>query len=930
MDENNRRQRFVSRRSQSSGSDPSPGPERTGQRDPGNGQRSGLLSRYGTGAPYPEDQDESERLPQTGAPSPRREPPRFSMPARDNRQRSRDQGAQEGHLNPIQAFGGQARRLGDNFRRAAMRNRKPKAGDWRASDFDPDTLEAWDRQDSAPFPLPEEDPYDSSYSSAYDRGGRDRPSYRGERYDPRDDAYDDTYDTPPSRRGKGRDTGRFARADVWERDEYEDAGWETGTWDTGWANDYQPDAGSDGWDDGGESGLWAPNRFRDRTGAGSRVAAEAMGTIAVLGSVGASLSRVARLRLLLRRRPAAAALLSFLLLGLLLTSTAPLLPLLRLGFDAADAYHRAQTLQTLFAGGSSSLLNVSKLQQAQAQLDGLSHDLFEINSLVSPLGAPLGALSPQLRDDRVLVRIGFDLAASANEGLQVARTILTPLQGSALATAGSSPGISAADLAQARTVLADATLRVQDAEAAYTQLDLAALPAQLGPGTKLGSYLHLLPLAPQVVAELSSLMNSAAALLGVGQPANYLVIALDRSELRPVGGFAGNYGILELDGGRQSSHHALSLSNVYQLDQQYFQSAIPMRANDCIGQGPQPPEYYWWWPVRNLGCQYGWGLRDAGLSPSFPIDAQTAMQIVEQTHPSVVPNNAPLQGVIAFTPVLIQQLMQVTGNITMSAPYTKVVVTPTNLEYLIHKYQLTDFTQGGDRKTFTHQLSQAMLDKIKTLHGGQLKTLFSVVEKALKSKDLELYFAAPQAELILQQLGLASDIHTGNGDGFYVVDTNDGGNKANAYVSEQQTDVVTLLPNGGALHHLSITVTYKRTGQVFSTTTDDYMDLQRTYLPGDASILGYSGFNYPYYNIVSGNHCVPPGTAVSTIITDCWDDNGIHSFVNPVTESDVPGRTMVMGQLSVECGLNQGMGYAGTTSIGAMPATNPSPNTADH
>ena len=418
-------------------------------------------------------------------------------------------------------------------------------------------------------------------------------------------------------------------------------------------------------------------------------------TLARMGSVGASLSRVARLRLLLRRRPAAAALLSFLLLGLLLTSTAPLLPLLRLGFDAADAYHRAQTLQTLFAGGSSSLLNVSKLQQAQAQLDGLSHDLFEINSLVSPLGAPLGALSPQLRDDRVLVRIGFDLAASANEGLQVARTILTPLQGSALATAGSSPGISAADLAQARTVLADATLRVQDAEAAYTQLDLAALPAQLGPGTKLGSYLHLLPLAPQVVAELSSLMNSAAALLGVGQPANYLVIALDRSELRPVGGFAGNYGILELDGGRQSSHHALSLSNVYQLDQQYFQSAIPMRANDCIGQGPQPPEYYWWWPYRNLGCQYGWGLRDAGLSPSFPIDAQTAMQIVEQTHPSVVPNNAPLQGVIAFTPVLIQQLMQVTGNITMSAPYTKVVVTPTNLEYLIHKYQLTDFTQGG-------------------------------------------------------------------------------------------------------------------------------------------------------------------------------------------------------------------------------------------
>ena len=464
---------------------------------------------------------------------------------------------------------------------------------------------------------------------------------------------------------------------------------ETGTWDDGWVANYQLDVGR---------AQRMPNTEDAFT-----LALDA--TLARMGSVGESLSRVARLRLLLRRRPAAAALLSFLLLGLLLTSTAPLLPLLRLGFDAADAYHRAQTLQALFAGGSSSLLNVSKLAEAQTQLDSLSHDLFEINSLVGPLGAPLGAVSPQLRDDRLLVRIGFDLSASADEGLQVARTLLTPLQGSALATTGSSPGISVADLTQARAVLADATVRVQDAEAAYTQLDPQALPAQLGPGTKLGSYLHLLPLAPQVVAELSSLMQGAAALLGVGQPANYLVIALDRSELRPVGGFAGNYGILELDGGRQSSSHPLALNNVYLLDQQYFQSAIPVHVNDCMDQGPQPPEYYWWWPYRNLGCQYGWGLRDAGLSPSFPIDAQTAMQIVAQTHPSVLPNGAPLQGVIAFTPVLIEQLMQVTGNITMPSQYNNVVVTPKNLEYLIHRYQLTVPTPGADRKEFTHLTS---------------------------------------------------------------------------------------------------------------------------------------------------------------------------------------------------------------------------------
>jgi len=704
---------------------------------------------------------------------------------------------------------------------------------------------------------------------------------------------------------------------------------EPGTWDTGWATDYQPSitdqiADTDNWAEQPGESLDTQARV---TVPEDTFTQALNSTLANLGSVGETLNRVARVRLLLRRRPAAAALLSFFLLGLLLTACAPLLPLLRLGFDTQDAYRRAESLQILFADGSSSLLNTAKLQQAQTQLDGLSHDLFEINSVVSTLGAPLALANPQLRDDRLLVRIGFDLSASADEGLQVAQTILTPLQGGALAAQGSGPGITQADLAQAQTVLADATLRVGDAETAYAQLDLQALPSQLRPGTKLGSYLHLLPLAPQVLAELSALMSSVPAMLGVGQPAYYLVMALDRSELRPVGGFAGNYGILELDGGRQSKTHPFSLSNVYDLDQEYFQSAIPVRINDCSGQGPQPPEYYWWWPYRNLDCQYGWGLRDAGLSPSFPTNAQAAMAIVQATPGQLPTPGAPLQGVIAFTPILIEQLMQVTGNITMPAQYgTNVVVTPTNLEYLIHQYQLVK-NQGPDRKQFTHDLSTAMLAKIKTMHSSQLKSIFSIVEKALKSKDLELYFANPQAELILQQLGLGADIRTGNGDGFYVVDTNDGGNKANAYVSEQQTDVVTLLPNGGALHHLQIAVTYNRMGEVYSSTSEDYYDMQRTYLPGDATILGYSGFNYPAYGGLGTYGSIPCSPVASTVVNDCGNDQGIHTFSNPVTTSDVPGRTMVMGAVTVNCGPNPSLVATNTPADSSACQTSPTSNT---
>jgi hypothetical protein len=222
-----------------------------------------------------------------------------------------------------------------------------------------------------------------------------------------------------------------------------------------------------------------------------------------------------------------------------------------------------------------------------------------------------------------------------------------------------------------------------------------------------------------------------------------------------------------------------------------------------------------------------------------------------------------------------------------------------------------------------------MLQKIKTLHGSQLKTVLDIAVAALKSKDLELYLADPRAELILQQLGLAADIRTGNGDGFYVVDTNDGGDKANSFVSEEQTDVVTLLPDGGALHHLKIAVTYNRQGLVFGGNINDYNDLQRTYLPGDATILGYSGFNPPKYSGV-GVPCgavSPRNVFVSTIATDCANDGGTHAFTDPTTSSDIPGRTMVMGALTVNCGPSADLLATNTAADSTACQNNPTPHT---
>ncbi|WIG58113.1 MAG: hypothetical protein OJF49_000858 [Ktedonobacterales bacterium] len=912
MDDGNQNDRAQDRRGAppraASGPRQNPAPRRPQPSDPNSArQGGGLLSRYagGEGGSSPENKqnDPGATRPPTSSGG------GADGSARGNSGNSGNSGnggngllsrARQGgpvRRNTLHAFTGQVRRLGDNLRKAAENIRAPRAGEWRASDFDRHELKAWDENDEAPFDVPDEPEF-----------GDERPRRSEPR--PRDGAARGGSSRAPRGSGAGGGGGggrgqppRRRAPDTWDDDEWNadfgtgtwDTGWatgsydassETGTWDSGWATGYEPSLG--GYDDEEE---WGGGR-RGRRGDGALE--DSLGTLAQLGAVHPRMGRLARTRLLLRKRPAAAAMLAFFLFGFILACCAPIVPILRLGYDATDALRRINNVQTMLAD-QSALFNAEKLKAAQSEVDGLTRDLYEINSAMNVVGAPLAAVNPTVRNYRLLTRIGFDLTATADEALQVAQTVLTPLQGGALAADSSSPGLTMNDITQARAVLADASVRVQDALEAYHQLSPDALNGSL---KKFSKYLSLLPQAPPILAEMTTLLDSVPALLGIGQPANYLVIAMDRTELRPAGGFMGNYGILTLTGGRQDAKHPLALDDTYNLDSAYYQAVFGKAppGTDCYAGGPQPPNYYWWWPYRNFSCQFEWGLRDSGLSPDFPINAQTAMRIVEDT-PNSIPGGGQLQGVIAFTPVLIEDLLLATGPIILPN-YNNQQVTAQNMQALIHKYQLDRTSHSAPRKQFTHDLAQALLARVKKMHGSQLKAVLKVGEQALKSKDLQLYFSDPHAELILRQLGLSSEISRGNGDGFFVVDTNDGGNKANQFVTEKQTDYITLLPNGGALHRLQISVTYYKQGDVFNKEVpqEDYVDMQRTYLPGDATILGYSGF-------IPANFWTPDGCSnyQAAIVVDCTDSPPVHEFQQPTTISDVPGRSMVFGGLVVSC-----------------------------
>jgi hypothetical protein len=654
------------------------------------------------------------------------------------------------------------------------------------------------------------------------------------------------------------------------------------------------------------------------------LASTALG-LGLLASRRTSAKRWLHLRQVTRRRPLGVLLAAGLVLSFVMLCVAPTVPLLRMSYDAADVLRRVTAVQGMLTDGPAAVFDASKLDTLQEEVDAIQGELRELSGATTLLLAPAGALSARIENYRLLIRTGAELATASAEGIHIVRLIVPPLESGALSSSSSSPGLTAGDVGEARDLLADAEAHLIAALTSYRQLDPRQLPSQFQPGSRYGDLLARLPQSASAFGLLDLALAAAPSALGIGSQAYYLLVAMDRSELRPIGGLMGNYGIVALDGGRQSKLYPLSLHNTYDLDSAYYLNPTlntDPNSNDtpaCLTSGPQPPEMYWWWPIRNFSCEYGWGLRDAGLSADFPTNARIDLRIAQDA--GAVPGNAPLQGMIAFTPVPIEHILQLTG--PLAVPDFNTTVSANSIERQIHDYQLLGKTPAGqDRKQFTHDLSIALLARLRSLHGAALKPILKVLLDALQQKEIEVYFRDPRAESVVMQLGLAGQIQTGS-DGFYVVDANDGGNKANTFVTERQTDVVSLYADGSAVHHLQIAVTYNKIGPVFEGATgfEDYSDIQRTYLPQNAEILAYAGFTPPVFYPVG---CYEGG--YTSPISDC-DPN--HTLVAPVTSSDVIDRAMVMGPVLVTCGgVTDFTTYDPSAELNAC-RTNPIPQTVN-
>ncbi len=236
-------------------------------------------------------------------------------------------------------------------------------------------------------------------------------------------------------------------------------------------------------------------------------------------------------------------------------------------------------------------------------------------------------------------------------------------------------------------------------------------------------------------------------ILGWDGPRRYLVLTQDPAELRPSGGLIGSYGLVTFDKGRITERRFLNVSPLDDRNTYPFVKP-PQELADYL-----------------LGPTQSWQLADAGWSPDFPTSAQDALRLY--TNES---GDARIDGVLGMTTYTIDELLKVTGPITVPTYDVSVASGETTLKVL----QLTRAPRkpGEDPKAFLPVFANELLASLFALPPSKWGDLAGAADAFGPGHLLSAWFREPADEALVASSGFGGQVRQDPGDFVYPVDAN--------------------------------------------------------------------------------------------------------------------------------------------------------------
>lgn len=287
----------------------------------------------------------------------------------------------------------------------------------------------------------------------------------------------------------------------------------------------------------------------------------------------------------------------------------------------------------------------------------------------------------------------------------------------------------------------------------------------------------------QVQSQLSSIRHNleiGAELAGIledillGQK-DILIMFQNNTELRPTGGFLGTFGAMKLNNGSIAKLH---ISSIYDLDGQLKEAINPPR------------------PLRAVNDR--WYLRDANWFVDFPSSAKKITSFYEKeggTTPDMV---------IALTPTIVTDLLNITGPITV--PNYNVTL---NSENFVEQTQLETSVkydrQLNKPKQFLADFFPLFLQRLSSLKGPQLVAVLSSFQKNLQSKEIMVYSRNQDLQAKLRSFRWTNEVMATDRDYLSIVSANLGGSKTDTAMKQSAMLISQIGPGGDIINTLKLT-----------------------------------------------------------------------------------------------------------------------------
>ncbi len=302
-------------------------------------------------------------------------------------------------------------------------------------------------------------------------------------------------------------------------------------------------------------------------------------------------------------------------------------------------------------------------------------------------------------------------------------------------------------------------------------------------------------------------------LLGHGTAQTYLFLLQNNSELRPTGGFIGTYGIIKVQDGEILS---FATENSYNLDDRVKGKLfIP------------PPK-----PLQRYNSADAWFFRDANWSPDFPESAAKAVWFYQKEG-----GREKTDGVLAVTPTVIEDLLRLTGPITVE----KTTFTADNFIETLQDQVTFDFGQQGvgltQRKEIIGTMGKELLAKLFALPQSQWRELWGTLLQSLIEKHLLLNFNDQDLQAFAVAQGWAGAVERPTGDFLMIVDANLASLKSDPKV--KRTIEYGLAAAGTDLQ-ATVKITYANEG-TFTKKTTRYRTFARVYVPQGSTLVRSDG-----------------------------------------------------------------------------------------